>query len=369
MLDVRTNLWLSRLQSNAPRTVAFVLAALIVLELGRVAYALVINPLKPLQPTTLPGSANAARNSVNVQEVVDAHLFGIAVADPVSQDPNDAPPSSANLLLTGTIATQDPRHGVAIVSEGGGPSRVYSVGDRLAGASLHSVYLDHVILDRNGALETVTLPRLMTTGAMSAPLMRRSGADSRTATAVENIRRMVQQDPSILDQVMRTVPSFDSAAGKLRGFRAFPGRNRQIFAKLGLKSGDLVTAINGTPLDDPQRSQDVFNTIQTSDHVTVTVERAGQRQDITLNIAQVAAQATEELDAGQGGAGAVPPGNPAPSNDAQATPAVAPADAELAQRSAAAQPQPTGVPPNTEPNGVPNSAPPPGTPPNDNASP
>jgi hypothetical protein len=57
-----------------------------------------------------------------------------------------------------------------------------------------------------------------------------------------------------------------------------------------------VTAINGTPLDDPQRSQEVFNTIQTSDHVTVTVERAGQRQDISLNIAQVAAQAEKDLE-------------------------------------------------------------------------
>ncbi len=92
---------------------------------------------------------------------------------------------------------------------------------------------------------------------------------------------------------MRTVASYDNAAGKLRGFRAYPGRNRAIFSKLGLKAGDLVTAINGTPLDDPQKSQDVFNTIQTSDHVTVTVERGGQRQDITLNIAQVAAQATQ----------------------------------------------------------------------------
>jgi len=107
---------------------------------------------------------------------------------------------------------------------------------------------------------------------------------------------MVQQDPSILDQVMRTVASYDNAAGKLRGFRAYPGRNRAIFGKLGLKSGDLVTAINGTPLDDPQRSQDVFNTIQTSDHVTVTIERGGQKQDITLNIAQVAAQATRDLE-------------------------------------------------------------------------
>ena len=132
--------------------------------------------------------------------------------------------------------------------------------------------------------------------------------------AVDNIRRMVQQDPGLLDQVMRTVPSYDSAAGKLRGFRAYPGRNRQIFGKLGLKPGDLVTAINGTALDDPQRSQEVFNTIQTSDHVSVTVERGGVKQEITLNIAQVATQATKDLENDAN------PAAPAPASGAPDTP-------------------------------------------------
>ena len=140
----------------------------------------------------------------------------------------------------------------------------------------------------------------------------RQGADPRTVAAVDNIRRLVQQDPSILDQVMRTVASYDNAAGKLRGFRAYPGRNRAIFSKLGLKAGDLVTAINGTMLDDPQHSQEVFNTIQTSDHVTVTVERGGQKQDITLNIAQVAAQATKDWEGETAPASSLPVGVPPP---------------------------------------------------------
>jgi general secretion pathway protein C len=221
-------------------------------------------------------------------------------------------------LLAGTIATQDPKRGVAIISDGGAPSKVYSVGERVGGASLHSVYLDHVILDRGGALETLLLPRQLPPSSRAPAVVARRvpGADPRTAAAVDNIRRMVQQDPAILDQVMRTVASYDNAAGKLRGFRAYPGRNRAIFSKLGLKAGDLVTAINGTPLDDPQRSQDVFNTIQTSDHVTVTVERGGQKQDITLNIAQVAAQATRDLEGEPNGApppnGTAPPPNTSP---------------------------------------------------------
>jgi hypothetical protein len=78
----------------------------------------------------------------------------------------------------------------------------------------------------------------------------------------------------------------------------------------------LVTAINGQPLDDPQHSQEVFNTIQSSNTVTVSVERGGQKQDITLNVAQVATEASKDLEnepgaaPASGAAATQPPGAP-----------------------------------------------------------
>ena len=321
MLDTRTNAWLSRLQANGPSVVTLVLAVLIAVELARMLVSLLSGPVKSPQPLVAAAPPSRQHQGVNVQSVVSAHLFGVAVADPSTQDPDKAPLSSANLVLAGTIATQDPKHGIAIISDGG-PSKVFSVGENVNGATLHSVYLDHVILDRGGTLETLLLPRLIAGGPRMASARRVPGADPRTVQAVDNIRRLVQQDPGILDQVMRTVASYDNAAGKLRGFRAYPGRNRSIFNKLGLKPGDLVTAINGQALDDPQHSQEVFNTIQSSSSVTVTIERNGQKQDISLNIAQVAGEATKDLEGDQpagpaGGAlpGAPPPGAPAPPND------------------------------------------------------
>jgi general secretion pathway protein C len=333
MLDTRTNDWLSRLKAHGPRLVSLVLAALLAVELAKIVITLLgATPVKSPQPVLTGALPRPQRPSLHIQSVIAAHLFGVAAVNNGAQDPANAPQSAANLLLAGTIATQDPKRGVAIISDGGGPSKVYAVGDRVGGASLHSVYLDHVILDRAGALETLQLPRQLLAGNRgSSVALRRPGADPRTVAAVDNIRHMVQQDPGILDQVMRTVASYDNAAGKLRGFRAYPGRNRQIFSRLGLKAGDLVTAINGTALDDPQRSQDVFNTIQTSDHVTVTVERGGQKQDISLNIAQVAADATKDLESD---------GNAAPSSVTGAPPGA------------------TGAP------AVPNDAAPPPTPPN-----
>ncbi len=295
MLDTRTDDWLSRLRGNGPHLASLALSALIAVELARIGISLLGGPVKSPQPVIEKSPELHQRPAANIQALIMAHPFGVRTADPTTQNPANAPLSSANLVLAGTIATQDPKHGIAIISDGG-PSKVYSVGDNVGGASLYSVYLDHVILNRNGSLETLLLPRLLP-GDRSVASARRMGADPRTVTAVNNIRRMVQQDPGILDQVMRVVASYDNAAGKLRGFRAYPGRNRAIFNKLGLKPGDLVTAINGQTLDDPQRSQEVFKTIQTSDRVTVTIERSGQKQDISLNIAQVAADATKDLEA------------------------------------------------------------------------
>jgi general secretion pathway protein C len=314
MLDSRNAEWLSRLQSNGPNLVSLLLAALIAVELARAAVSLVSAPVKSPEPAIALNTQPHRPQGANAQAVASAHLFGLAVADPSTQDPDHAPLSSANLVLAGTIATENPKKGIAIISDGG-PSKVFSVGQSVNGASLYSVYLDHVILDRGGTLETLKLPRLI-----AANQTLRRGGGPVNNPAVDNIRRMVQEDPGLLDQVMRTVASYDSAAGKLRGFRAYPGRNRTIFNKLGLKAGDLVTAINGQPLDDPQHSQEVLNTIQSSNSVTVTIERGGQKQDISLNVAQIATEASRDLegDSSSAAPNATPSFNGGPSGAAGA---------------------------------------------------
>jgi general secretion pathway protein C len=102
---------------------------------------------------------------------------------------------------------------------------------------------------------------------------------------VDNLRQLAETNPTVFAEVVRPQPVF--ANGVQRGYRVYPGRNRQQFAKLGLQPGDLVLAINGTPLDDPQRGMEIFNTIGSSDRVQVTVERNGESQDLTLNTAQI----------------------------------------------------------------------------------
>ena len=116
--------------------------------------------------------------------------------------------------------------------------------------------------------------------------------------ALDRMRKLVNDDPGLISQIMRPQPVF--AGGEMKGFRVYPGANRQAFARMGLRPGDMVTAINGTPLNDKDRAQEIFGTLASSTEARVTITRNGRQQELVLNIAQLSAEA-ERLGSGSDG--------------------------------------------------------------------
>ena len=237
-----------------------------------------------------PSPANAARHGIDIASITNGHLFGTALDPATNGNAADAAQTSMQLVLTGIIAGKDPRVGFAIVGENATAAKVHAVGDNVpGGAKLHSVYSDRVLLDRNGRLEYLTLPHQ--SSALNANPIQ--AAIPNQNPAFERVRRLISEDPSVLSDIMRNQPVL--MQGKLRGFRVYPGRNRQAFMRLGLRSGDLVIAINGTPLDDPARGDEIFRTIGSASEARVTVMRNGQQQDLSLNMSQVAQEAEQAV--------------------------------------------------------------------------
>jgi type II secretory pathway component PulC len=78
---------------------------------------------------------------------------------PLPPPPDDAPASTANLKLVGTLTGSDPATGLALIADDGKAS-VLKIGESLTGVSLRYVYADHVILDRAGTLERLSLQRV-----------------------------------------------------------------------------------------------------------------------------------------------------------------------------------------------------------------
>jgi general secretion pathway protein C len=309
--------WRTLLLAHGPRIATWTLAV----ALG-VQAAVILTGLTGAGRASPAGAGKAAasapRHAVDVAAVTNAHLFGAPpVAAPSAQDAANAPQTSMPLVLTGIISAEDPQNGLAILGQTAATAKVYAVGDNVpGGAKLHSVFADRVVIDRNGNLETLALPRQTSPGGAPPP----SAAALQTESPVmDRMRKLMTDQPGLMADIMRPQPVF--ADGKQRGYRVYPGRNRQAFIRLGLRPGDLVTAINGTPLDDPNRGPEIFRTLGSSSEARITVMRNGAQQDLNLNMAQVAQEA--EALAGTQANAPVDQAQPA-----QAQPAQPPAPAE-----------------------------------------
>ena len=291
-----TEKWRALFFTRGPRVATWALA----LALG-VQAAMILTDLAGSDRAPSPGALVAAsrvqRPTIDIAAITNTHLFGVA---PIAAGNGaNAPQTSMPLVLTGVIAGNDPRDGIAILGPSIAATKVYAVGDNIpGGARLHAVLNDHVLLERNGLLETLALPRQLV-GNTPPPSL----SAAPTAPVIDRMRELVSRDPGIIADIMRPEPVF--AGGKQQGFRVYPGRNRDAFVRLGLRPGDLVTAIDGTPLDDPARGEQILSTLGSSSEARVTILRNGQQQDLTLDLAAVEQEA-ESLAGPQNGTSGPP---------------------------------------------------------------
>lgn len=278
--------------SFGPLLVTLVFVVLLMAQLAALLWRAFDTP----EPGTvaLPPVTAAATSAVDLTAIVNAHLFGVAAA---AGDPGDAPATSANLTLAGTLAGREPDQGWAIIGASGQSARVYAAGASLPGGTrLVGVYADRVILERNGVRESLALPRL-SGGAAAAPAAYAPAAVAPGASLAESVRQLVAENPAAANELLRPQPVF--AGGSLRGYRVYPGRNRAQFAALGLQPGDLVTAVNGAALDDPNRGLEILRGVGQGTAVTLTIDRNGQQQQLAVDPAAVAQQLQAPLDVQQ----------------------------------------------------------------------
>jgi type II secretion system protein C len=263
-----------RVHRHGPRLISIALTGLIVAECARASMSLFGAHPGPAMVEPQRPSHAMRRQQIDIQKIASAHLFG-TVVDPGMQDPT---PTTANLVLTGTIATQDPNHGVAIINGDDAPAKVYRAGQEVSGALLRSVYLDHVLLDRNGSLEILALPKL--TSGVSLKLTSGASRISRAAALTAQSTPASDAPPAQDDDLLQIAPA---VLGTTRGFRVMGGKEFAALRASGLRRSDIVTAINGTPLHDQDSFQQSINEIQ-SGAAVLTILRNGHPTDINVNV-------------------------------------------------------------------------------------
>ncbi|CAG0943041.1 Type II secretion system protein C [Gammaproteobacteria bacterium] len=320
------------LLGRASETLPFWVSLLLVIGIGyycaRLIWLLVPGPAPaawtPPPPVAAAAPAASAGSGPGAYAAVGAaHLFGQAAAEPAPGLANaaNAPETQLQLQLRGAVAALDERFAHAIIADSAGNEKVYFIKDPLpGGAVLQQVQADRVILSRGGALEALLLPRLSTGGSAGGPRTQAPQPLARRP-ATPSMQEAVSQNAATITEIIRPQPFMPN--GELKGYRVYPGRNREQFVALGLKPGDLVTEINGMALNNPAQAMETFRSLANTTQVTVTVDRDGQSQTLTLDSSQVAAAG--EGPAG-GAASAAAPGaatTPAAAGQSDATPAAA----------------------------------------------
>lgn len=290
--------WLGTVNRIGPPLVCAVLVLTIAYKLAEITWALLpgerYDALAPVASTGAGATAPSA--PTNFAVLRDSHLFGEApaqtevVAAPPPTEIEDAPNTTLNLRLSGVVVRENNAVSEAMIAAGNQPDELYRVGEAIEGgngATLHRVFADRVILNRNGRLETLRRPDETSTapGVRRSPIAR---APSPVPTPSENpapLRQVISDNASKLTNIMRFAPHVEG--GQVIGFRVTPGQDADAFAGLGLEPGDVVTDINGLALDDPSRGLQAFEALGESTMANVTIMRNGTPQVLVIDTNQL----------------------------------------------------------------------------------
>ena len=186
-------------------------------------------------------------------------------------------PSSLALKLIGVAVLPDHRQSLAIL-EMNGIARVYRVGGTIpGGAQIVSVHRDRVILRYQGTLQSIafTRARSFSTQALPSPPL-----PGRTKRPPMFAARLLAH-PSNLMNYLRPFPVYTN--GRFTGIRLYPGPNSSLFARVGLRPGDLLTAVNGVKLINPLQGYNLIERFA-NQHVPIvlSIERNGADLVISL---------------------------------------------------------------------------------------
>jgi general secretion pathway protein C len=264
---------------NLPRLATLALALLIGLQLAWIVTGALGSHVVARPGAAGPGVGTLDTGLVVVGRIAAARLFG---ESPGAPGDGAVPPSSLALVLAGVFAREDPAAGRAIIGETAATGRLYGVGATLpGGARLTEVHPDRVILERGGQREALSLPRSTmpaqpaTGGATNGPALAPAASSSLPGASIaEDPARFIRWQAILRD-------------GQVAGVRVYPGEQAALFTRSGLRPGDLVVAVNDSPLTDQATAAQFLRMLAGAPSSVVTVERDGRMEKLSIDLARL----------------------------------------------------------------------------------
>ncbi|MEM7156384.1 MAG: type II secretion system protein GspC [Myxococcota bacterium] len=245
-------------------------------------------------PTCLPAEAQAEADAKPLPGDIDVEDLEFP----------DATRSQLPLALVATMEAEDPGISLATISSStDGSTGVYAEGeDVMDGVNLLAVNLGIVYLRAGSRVEYLQIsdeapppPKPKDAGFDAKPTDKKPGKHE-IAGAADSIncqgmsctveRKFVNQLLANPAQLTRQGNARPYARDDLKGFRLSRVKKGTVPRMLGLRSGDVITGINGQPLDSLDGAMKLYTKLRSASHLSVDLvrNRGGSRQQLRLDI-------------------------------------------------------------------------------------
>ncbi|MFH0800568.1 MAG: type II secretion system protein GspC [Pseudomonadota bacterium] len=235
---------------------------------------------------------------------------GAGVVEAETVPTGEAVKTSLNIAVLGVLVVGDGRdtRSTATVSGGGGgkekdkgKAAVYAVGDTESfapGTKLTRVQPDRIEFVNSGRLEYAEVASEVGASIFGPPKREEVVAKEPAAKAETKgplvkgeapgkftvDQREIDEAMQNLDRLytdIRAVPNF--SGGKVSGMKILSVKGDSLFAKLGLRRGDVLQKINGMELD-VKRGFEIFNQLKDQKNITLDLLRRGQATTLDYEI-------------------------------------------------------------------------------------
>ncbi|MDN3649125.1 type II secretion system protein N [Reinekea marina] len=286
----------------------YVIALLVVLSAvwsAQITWLLLEPNIQISAPRVLPAvNANDNSSGVNWAEIGDQaasrEFFGEVVIEETTEvEELDAPETSLDLTLHAVMAQGDGK-GFAIIGQRNGSGEVFSVEEDIFGqAKLTKVFADRVILDRNGRLETLRYEQIASEGLLQpvSSIAKSSGTADSFQEALQQANQAVATGGDLQSQVQGMVAYVAQRANtdpeafiNEMGLQPTEGgyqvtRQARQLQMVGLRPGDIVTAVNDSPVGNIQNDQVLLNQfLQTGGELKIQIRRGSRSFTIYQSI-------------------------------------------------------------------------------------
>lgn len=206
-------------------------------------------------------------------------------------DDNDPRPSSLALDLVGTLVHADPAKSVATINlRGQNKIEPFMVDEEISGMARITQILRQRVVFRNlqnQLLEYIDIPAdagmmlsLDRGATMTVPKQQEEKTQFEFPRA--EINAQLENLPALLQQA-RVVPE-TGPDGQVRCYKMVELQAGSIFEKLGLRMGDCLSAVNGEPINSPQKAMEMYQMLRESPDIKLSFDRGGRNVENSYQI-------------------------------------------------------------------------------------